>query len=196
MFVLFAAHLDEAAASTQLSRFDVIQDAAGYRIDASADLQADPAVVWETLTDYEKLPQFVPGIHRVRVLETREEAGGQHLVVEQAGELRFLFFSRRVAVLLDVQQQPRSRVDARALPRPPVRGSDESSLQHFEGTYTLRPIPGGVRLGYRARFEPEFKLPPILGPLAVRLTMQAQFEAMLAEIDRRCVAVAPSRAVR
>src|SRR5262245_39417416 len=78
--VLCAAPPDLAAASTQLSRFDVTQEAAGYRIDASADLEADQAVVWETLTDYEKLPQFVPGIRRVRVLETREEAGRQHLV--------------------------------------------------------------------------------------------------------------------
>jgi len=195
--VLSVVLLDAAAAaSARLSRFDVTHDAAGYRIDASADLDADQAVVWETLTDYERLPQFVPGIRRVRVLESREEAGRQHLVVEQSGELRFLFFSRRVAVLLDVQQQPRSRVDAHALPRPPVRGTDESSLQHFEGTYTLRPIPGGVQLGYRARFEPEFSLPPILGPLAVRVTMQAQFEAMLAEIDRRCLVVAPKRSVR
>src|SRR5262249_19214270 len=98
--VSFAALLDPAAASAHLSRFDVTQDAAGYRIDASADVEADQAVVWETLTDYEKLPQFVPGIHRVRVLETREEAGGQHLVVEQAGELRFLFFTPRIPVLL------------------------------------------------------------------------------------------------
>jgi hypothetical protein len=196
VIVLFVAPLDPSAANAHLSRFDVTRDAAGYRIDASADLEADQAVVWETLTDYERLPQFVPGIYRVRVLETRQESGRQHLVVEQAGELRFLFFSRRVAVLLDVQQEPRSRVDARALPRPPVRGSDESSLQRFEGTYTLRPIPGGVRLGYRAHFEPEFALPPILGPLAVRLTMQAQFEAMLAEIDRRRLAHAPQRAVR
>jgi hypothetical protein len=190
------ALLDPANASARLSRFDVTQDAAGYRIDASADLDADQALVWETLTDYEKLPQFVPGIRRVRVLETHEEAGRQHLLIEQAGELRFLFFSRRVAVLLDVEQQPQSRVEARARPQPPGSNSDEPSLHQFEGTYTLVPIPGGVRLGYRARFAPEFTLPPILGTLAVRRTMQAQFEAMLAEIYRRNLTLAPHAPAR
>lgn len=184
------------AVAAQSTRFEVTRDASGYRIDASADLDADEAVVWETLTDYPGLPRFVPGIRSVRVIETHEDAGRQRLLIEQSGELRFLFFSRRVRVLLDVQQQPRSRVDARALPRPVSDEADEAQLNQFEGTYTLLPIPGGVRLGYRASFTPAFALPPILGPLAVRRTMQAQFEAMLAEIDRRRphpVPQAPSR---
>jgi hypothetical protein len=187
---MLLALLDPAAGSEHLNHFDVTRDAGSYRVDASADLDADEAIVWGTLTDYEKLPQFVPGIRSVRVLATHDQAGKQRLLIEQAGELRFLFFSRRVAVLLDVEQQPRTRVDARALPRP--RGSDagEESLHQFEGTYTLISIPGGVRLGYRAQFTPEFALPPVFGPLAVRLTMQAQFEAMLAEIARRRVALA------
>ena len=190
------ALLDPALASGGPSHFDVTQDAGGYRIDASADVDADQALVWDTLTDYERLPQFVPGIRRVRVLESHEEAGRRHLLIEQAGELRFLFFARRVAVLLEVEQQPQSRVEARALPLPPGGDSDGSSLHEFEGTYTLVPIPGGVRLGYRARFAPEFTLPPIFGTLAVRRTMQAQFEAMLAEIDRRHLALAPHDPVR
>ncbi|HTT13744.1 MAG TPA: SRPBCC family protein [Burkholderiaceae bacterium] len=192
---MLLALVEPALARAYLSRFDVTRDAAGFRIDASADLDAEQAVVWGTLTDYEKLPDFVPGIRRVRVLEAHEEGGRQHLLVEQAGELRFLFFSRRVAVLLDIEQQPQSRVEAHALPQSVGEG-DEASLHEFEGTYTLVPIPGGVRLGYRARFAPEFTLPPILGTLAVRRTMQAQFEALLAEIYRRHLAQVPHAPVR
>ena len=184
--------VDPAAANVHLSRFDVTRDAGGYRIDASAELDADQDVVWETLTDYEKLPQFVPGIRGVRVLETREQDGKQRLLIEQSGEFRFLFFARRIAVLLDVEQHPRNRVEARALPRPRAMDATEENLNQFEGTYTLLPIPGGIRLEYRARFTPEFDLPPILGPLAVRRTMQAQFEAMLAEIERRGLALTGS----
>ena len=192
---MLLALVEPTAARAHLSRFDVTQDATGFRIDASADLDADLALVWDTLTDYEKLPEFVPGIRRVRVLETHDDGSRKHLLIEQAGELRFLFFSRRIAVLLDVEQEPQSRVEARALPRPPAN-PDEASLHEFEGTYTLVPIPGGVRLGYRARFAPEFTLPPILGALAVRRTMRAQFEAMLAEIYRRNLAAAPHDPVR
>src|SRR5262245_26418729 len=140
--IVLLALVDPVAASEHLNHFDVTRDAGSYRIDASADLDADEAVVWGTLTDYEKLPQFVPGIRSVRVLATHEQAGKQRLLIEQAGELRFLFFSRRVAVLLDVEQQPKTRVDARALPRPRGGDAGEESLHPFEGTYTPMSIPG------------------------------------------------------
>jgi len=188
--------LSPVAACARPDHFDVQHDAGGYRVDASADLAADPAVVWETLTDYERLPQFVPGIRSVRVLETHEEAGRQRLLIEQSGELRFLFFSRRVEVLLDVEQQPMRRVNARALPRPQPPDNEEVNLDQFEGTYTLEPIPGGVRLGYQAHFDLGSALPRLLVRFALRWTMRAQFDAMLDEIDRRRLALAPQGAVK
>lgn len=191
---MLLVHSPVACART--SQFELTGDARGYRVEASADIEAEPALVWATLTDYEGLPGFVPGISSVRVRQVTEEAGRRRLLVEQSGELRFLFFSRRVAVLLDVDQQPMTRVHARALPRPQPADGDESALDDFEGTYTLVPIAGGVRLAYRARFAPGFALPPLLGRLAIRRTMQAQFEAMLEEIERRRRAPAPQGPAR
>jgi hypothetical protein len=186
---------EPAAASTHLNRFEVERDARGYRIDATADVSATREIVWQTLTDYERLPQFIPGVSRVRILNASESGGRQRLLVEQAGELHFLFFARRVVALLDVMQEPTTRIVAHAISRPRLadgRG-DEMRLDAFEGTYTLQALSGGVRLAYRARLVPEHSLPPIIGPWALRRTLQAQFEAMLAEIDRRGGA-APSRA--
>jgi len=186
--IALAILLSLVAAGAAAASFDVARDADGFRVAASADLAAEPRVVWDALTDYEGLPRFVPGIRRVRVLERHEEAGEERLVVEQIGEFRFLFFSQPITVLLDVRQVPTSSVHALALPRPQSSPA-VASLNAFEGTYTLLRIPGGVRLDYRATFTPNFALPPLFGSLAVRQTMQAQFEAMLAEIDRRQLAL-------
>lgn len=188
---MWLALVDAVAADPHLSHFDVARDGAAYRVDASADLDADQALVWGTITDYEKLPEFVPGIRSVRVLETRADGNKQRLTIEQVGEFRFLFFARRIAVLLDVEQQARSRIEARALARPHDGDPDAAGIDQFEGTYTLLPIAGGVRLGYRARFVPDFYLPPIFGAFAVRRTMEAQFQAMLDEIYRRRAAHGP-----
>jgi uncharacterized membrane protein len=184
------ALLDPLPASAHPGRFDVTRDTAGFYIEATADLEASQELVWETLTDYENLPRFVPGIRSVRVLQTRDDADGQRLVIEQSGEVRFLSFSRRVDVLLDVVQRRPNRIEARALPKARVADSDVAVLTDFQGTYFLAPIPGGVRLRYHAHVAPDFALPAFLGGFAVRRTMQAQFEAMLAEIDRRRLAVA------
>jgi hypothetical protein len=182
---LLSASLPAGAAS-----FEVTRESDGFNVVASADIDADPSVAWDTVTDYEHLPRFVPGVLHARVLA--RQADGARLLVEQTGELRFLFFVQRIGVLLDVRHQPPTRVDARALPRAaPARG-DEASVTDFEGTYLLAPIAGGVRLDYRARFAPTFDLPPILGTLAVRLTMKRQFDALIAEIGRRQRALRPS----
>lgn len=149
---------------------------------AVAQANAPIDVAWRTLTDYERLPQFVPGIRSARVLRRSHVDGTERLVVEQRGEFRWLFYSLPVAVRMDVVQSPPTTVDARALATP---GDDAAHLEAFAGRYELEPTAGGVRVRYVARIVPAFALPPVLGTLAVRQTARMQFEAMLAEIERR-----------
>jgi len=190
--IALAIALSFIAGAARAARFDLTRDASGFHVDASADLIADPTVVWAALTDYEGLPRFVPGVRRVLVLQRRSEPGGQRLPLEHFGEFRFLFFSQQVAALLDVRHVEKKIVRALAPPRP---GADESqyTLNSFDGTYTMVPIPGGVRLDYHARFALDFYVPPVLGSLVVKHTIRSQFEAMLAEIDRRQVAFSTRR---
>lgn len=192
MPIALALVLSVAAGAAGAARFDLTRDASGYRVDASADLVADPGVVWDALTDYESLPRFVPGVRRVDVLERRDEAGGQRLILEHFGEFRFLFFSQRVAALLDVRHVEHRIVRALALPRQSADKA-EYTLNSFEGTYSMLPIPGGVRLDYHARFAVDFYVPPLLGSLVFKHTIRSQFEAMLGEIGRRQTALAARR---
>lgn len=139
-------------------------------------------VAWRTLTDYEHLPQFVPGLQSVRVLRRSRVDGLERLLVEQRGEFRWLFYTQPVAVRMDVVQHAPTRVDARGVSTP---GDDAAHLEYFEGRYELEPVGAGVRVRYTARIVPRFALPPLIGTLAVRQTVTTQFDAMMAEIDRR-----------
>lgn len=188
---LALAALLSAGLPAQAANVEVTRESDAFNVVASADIDADPSVAWDTVTDYEHLPRFVPGVLHARVLARQSDGVRQRLLVEQTGELRFLFFVRRVGVLLDVRHQPPTRVEARALPRAAPGHDEEASVTDFEGTYVLAPIAGGVRLDYRARFAPTFDLPPILGTLAVRQTMKRQFDALIAEIGRRQRALRP-----
>jgi Polyketide cyclase / dehydrase and lipid transport len=166
----------------------VVRHGDAFNVVATAHIEGDPQIVWNTLTDYEGLPRFVPGIHRVRIHERQRQDSGERLLVEQAGELRFLFYVRRVVVRLDVLHTPPLRVEARAVTDidPALNAdSDASGYRSFEATYVLEPMAGGVRLGYRARIEPSFSLLPWLGTLAVRNMVTTQFAAMLQEIELR-----------
>lgn len=144
----------------------------GFAVRAGATLAAPVALVWEVLTDYEKLPQFIPGIATSAV---RLRAGNR-LLVEQKGEARFLIFAYPIEVQLEVREQPRRRVESRAV---------AGNLKRMSGRYELHPEGAGVRLRYTADIEPDFELPPLIGPLVLRNMVEDQFTAMVAEIERR-----------
>lgn len=181
-----------AAQGRALAQIEVRRDGELYSVRASAQLAAEPRVVWGTLTDYERLRDFVPGVTRARVLER----DGNRLTIEQSGVFTVLFFDLPVQVRLNVQHLPCTTILASLAP--PLERADDSTLRSFKGRYTL--TPGGlpqrpaVRLEYDAQFELAAPLPPLIGPLfgvsAVRQTMRQQFEAMLREIERRQVAAA------
>jgi hypothetical protein len=179
---LFALLAASAAPAAEIS---VGRDDGAYVVRAEAELTADQQTAWLTLTDYEHLPRFVPGIRSARVLARAARGGGERLLVEQAGEFRWLWFRQPVHVWLEVTHEPPQRVLAHSV-RPSGVSAEPSTLRQFEGSYRLEAIdPAHTRLVYEARFEPAAPLLPVLGTLAVRSTVSQQFRAMVDEIERR-----------
>ena len=59
-------------------------------------------LVWQTLTDYGRLAEFIPGMRSSRVVERH----GAVAVVEQAGEAGFLFFTFPIEVTRRLDRAP------------------------------------------------------------------------------------------
>jgi carbon monoxide dehydrogenase subunit G len=164
----------------------VRRDGAAYVVHASAVVEAAPRVAWETLTDYERLREFVPDIEASRVVAR----DGDRLIVEHVGFVRMLFWSIPVRVRLAVDHQPPDRVLARSEPGP--IGGEEATLQSFSGRYLVTPVGGpesAARIDYDAQFELGPGTPAIVdamfGQSFVTRWLRRHFEAMLAEIARR-----------
>ena len=180
LFALLAS--TATAASPEIS---VKRDGEAYLLQAEAELAADRRTAWFTVIDYERLPQFVPGIHGARVLARVASGGTERLLVEQSGEFRWLWFTQPVLVWLDVVHEPPARVLARSV-LPSGVSAERSTLREFEGSYVLTEIDAmRTRLVYRARVEPARPLPPLLGTLILRQAVGEQFRALVAEIERR-----------
>jgi ribosome-associated toxin RatA of RatAB toxin-antitoxin module len=139
---------------------------------ASALVRALPETVWGTVTDYDHLAGFVPGMRSSRVVAWR---GGAQ-VVEQRGESRFLVFTYPIDVtLLAVARLP-DAVEVHLL---------TGTLKRLDGVYRLVPAgPGRVELRWTGRIEPD-SLPPIFGELAMRAAIRDQFAGLVREIERR-----------
>lgn len=165
----------------------VERDGDTFFVRARASVAVDPRVAWETITDYERMREFLPNVERSKVIAR----SGSRMTVEHVGSFPLFFFEVPVRMRLRIVQQPFERVVARSEPGE-VDGAPQT-LRSFTGTYELAVINverrAGVRLEYESQFELANPLPPIVGDLfgtaMVTKTVRLQFEAMVREMARR-----------
>jgi hypothetical protein len=175
---------------TQRVKVDVRRSGRRFEAAAMLDLAADAQTVWDTITDYDALPRFMPGIRACRVIERKAVAKGtEHLVVEQLGEFRFLLFAQPMTVLLNIEHQLLRVAEAKAVSFELglLKGR---AIDVFEGRYELMAATGRgksarVQLRYTAVIGLRLPPPPSIGSMAVRQNLAAQLEAVAAEVARR-----------
>jgi uncharacterized protein YndB with AHSA1/START domain len=164
----------------------------GRRFEAEAilDLAADAQTVWDTITDYDALPRFMPGIRECRVLERRAPTKTtEHLVVEQRGEFRFLLYAQSMTVRLAIEQQLLRVSEAKATSFE-LGLLKQRAIDVFEGRYELTPVSRArnaprTQLRYTAVIGLKLPPPPAIGSVAVRQNLSTQLEAVAREVERR-----------
>lgn len=135
-------------------------------------LDAPLELVWQTLTDYDRLAQFIPSMRSSRVLERR----GAVAVVEQSGEAGFLFFSFPIEVTLSSTERPPHVLEVSML---------KGNLKRLDGAYRIEPQAGGrLSLSWTGVVE-ALSMPPLLGEIVMRANIEDQFRGMVREIERR-----------
>jgi carbon monoxide dehydrogenase subunit G len=163
----------EAYAADDFS-VEAIRKGEFIEIRAQATIDAPLSLIWTTLTDYERLPEFIPGLKKSKVTSRR----GSTVVVEQSGEARFLIFSFPIEVTLESLERPPSSIQVRAL---------AGNFRHFEGAYHVSTEPGGARsvLRWTGSIIPDVAVPPLIGEVVMRIRIEDQFSGMVQEIERR-----------
>ncbi len=171
-------------------KLDVRRSGRRFEAEAMLDLGADTQTVWDTITDYDTLPRFMPGVHACRVIERRSlTKEAEHLVVEQRGEFRFLLFAQAMTVRLNIEHQLLSVAEAKAVSFD-LGLFKSRAIDVFEGRYELMPQDGRrsaprTQLRYTAVIGLRLPPPPAVGSLAVRQNLSIQLEAVAREVERR-----------
>lgn len=146
---------------------------AAVEVTCRATVRAPRELIWRTLTDYNRLAEFVPGMLKSRIVESR----GAVTIVEQQGEARFLLFSSPIDVTVATTDRPPDAIDVQLI---------KGNLRRLEGGYRIEALPDGRHvLHWRGLIEPEAPMPPLIGELLMRATIADQFEGMVREIERR-----------
>ena len=128
----------------------VHEDAGIYRVVATFSVSQPAAIARAVLTDYEHIPRFMPDVRTITVLE-RTATG---LVVEQEATARMMMFSKRIHLVLVVEEAAGT-----------IRFRDRcgQSFDVYDGGWTLTsPQTGGTTIEYVLTAKPAFDVPEFL----------------------------------
>jgi ribosome-associated toxin RatA of RatAB toxin-antitoxin module len=139
-----------SAASTDVPpQVDVREDEGVYRVTARFTVPESSSAVFAVLTDYEHIPRFIPDMRTSKVLDRAE----RHATVEQETVVHLLMFSKRIHLVLDVLEGPRT-----------IRFRDlcGRSFERYEGAWTLADTDQGSAITYELVANPSFSVPKAL----------------------------------
>jgi ribosome-associated toxin RatA of RatAB toxin-antitoxin module len=144
-------------------------------VTARATIRAPLQLIWRTLTDYNHLAQFIPGMTSSRVLERH----GSTATVEQTGEARLFIFRYPIAVVVEADEHYPATIAVRLL---------SGNLRQLAGAYRIEPVVDKrdqFVLRWRGVIEPDLALPLFITAPGLRETVADQFGGMVGEIERR-----------
>ena len=148
-------------------------------LEASALLEADAATAWRVLTDYARYAEFIPDLHRSRVVERH----GSTVTVEQSGDARLWLLHMPLELTFEISESPPYRLQSHAV---------AGSMHGLESSYQIVPAASGIVLRYTGHVAPGFHLFGGIEEYAVRQNVTRQFQALADEIERSAAASPPA----
>lgn len=142
-------------------------------VDVTANVAAKREIVWDVLTDYDHMAEFVTNLKSSTVVKRQ----GNQLVVEQAGEAKRAFFHFSFSTIRSVELTPGSEIRSHL-----VRGDFKS----YEFTTRLRgDATGPTTIEHHGEYVPNAWVPPVLGPAMIETETRNQYTQLIGEMLRR-----------
>ena len=167
-----ACALAFARSATDLS-VSTTSEGGTFEVTARAVVYAPADLIWQTLTDYDHLADFVPGMNSSHVVLRQ----GARLVVEQKGAIGWWFFSYPIHVTVAATERPYQAIDVHLL---------QGNLRRLDGGYRIEPRPdGSAEVVWQGVVEPDTQLPGFIQKALLHRSISEQFTGILREIERR-----------
>ena len=171
-YLLIAAVLAVGNVMPPAPGITVSEDRGVYSVVARFDVPAPPPVALAVLTDYEQIPRFMPGVKTSVV----QERGNGRAVVEQEAVSKFMMFSKRVHLILDISEKE----DALSF-----RDRCRKSFARYEGEWRMTARSSGTELTYSLTAEPSFDVPGFILRRLLERDSKDMIEQLRGEIARR-----------
>jgi hypothetical protein len=157
---------------------NVRKEGAGVAIDVVCPVDAPWQIVWDVMTDYAHMPEFISNIQYSVV----EEQNGNILHVRQKGKASRGPITLSYEMLREVELVPESEIRSRL-----ISGDLKSS------DFVTKIVQAGdhIDIVNNGRYVPKMWVPPVIGPAMIEAETQKQFGEFRAEILRRSAMARP-----
>jgi ribosome-associated toxin RatA of RatAB toxin-antitoxin module len=159
-------------ADVRAPRVEVTEAGGTYQVSAEFVVTQPASAVIALLTDYERIPKIMPDVRSSTVLERESERA----LVAQEAVAKFMLVSKRVHVVLDIQQDGQT-----------IRFRDTCgrSFEQYEGAWTIVEQDGGTAVRYALTAKPKSDVPEFLVKRLLKRDATAMAQRLQAEIETR-----------
>ena len=147
-------------------------------VDVDCPVDAPWSVVWEVLTDYEHMAQFISNIEYSGV----EDRTDNVLRVRQKGKASRGPLTLRFDYLREVELVPYHEIRSRLI---------SGDLKASDFVTRIVEVAEKVHIVNTGRYTPNLWVPPVIGPALIEAETQKQFGEIRSEIMRRSAMVRP-----
>ena len=153
----------------------VSEDEGVYSVAATFAVPQAASFAIAALTDYAQIPRFMPEVRMSTVLERADD----RTIVEQEAVARFMMFSKRVHLVLEVQEE--------GGPIRLIRFRDRcgKSFARYEGAWTIAESDGHTHITYELSAKPSFEVPEFVLKRLLKRDATHMIERLKAEIEAR-----------
>jgi carbon monoxide dehydrogenase subunit G len=174
VFLALIAWAGIAKGAEQMS-VEASHEGAAVQVIARATITAPHALIWQTLTDYDHLSEFIPGMEKSHVIGRRDGVA----TVEQVGKASVLFFHYPIEVVVESIEEPPYSIGIRVI---------KGNLKRLDGGYRLEKVSEKENefvLHWSGYIEPSLPVPHFIMAPLLRANIADQFQGMVKEIERR-----------
>jgi uncharacterized protein YndB with AHSA1/START domain len=173
--------LAAGAGAAEFRTLELIRQEQTFRVESDVYLAAPPSGVYRVLSDYDDFERLSSVFVESRMLEPIENGTG---IVFFHMKGCVLFFCREVRLIERIDVVPETRIEVTIIP-------ERSEMRRGWARWDIEPDGEGTLVRYVAEVEPEFWIPPLIGPLVIRAALLTRG----ARAARRLEALAAGRPI-
>jgi ribosome-associated toxin RatA of RatAB toxin-antitoxin module len=143
-----------------------------YTVRATFEVSQPAEIAFAVLTDYEAIPRFMPNISSSVVLER----AGARAVVEQEAVSRLMMFSKRVHLVLDIEEGADTLT---------FTDRCRQSFVRYEGAWRVSEQNGRTLISYELTAQPTFDVPEFVLRRVLKRDSAEMIERLKREIASR-----------